>query len=103
MIRFIRNYEMGDAANEIGKFYNIADNRAEVMEFGATEAFSALNISFNSKGFRLKKDILITAILRKGTLIIPSGDTCIMNGDRVIITSSKANRIRNLNEILSGR
>jgi trk system potassium uptake protein TrkA len=100
MVRFIRSYEMSDAPNEIGKFYNIADNRAEVMEFTATKNFPALNITLNSSSLRLKKEVLITAILRKGELIIPSGESCIMDGDRVIITSAKANRIRNLNEIL---
>ena len=100
MIRFIRSYEMSDAPNEIGKFYNIADNRAEVMEFTATGDFPALNITFGSSGFRLKKNILITALIRKGELIIPSGSSCIMDGDKVIITSAKSNRIRNLAEIL---
>ena len=100
MARFVRSYEMTDAPNEIGKFYNIAENQAEVMDFTATEAFPALNINFNSDRFRLKKGIIITSILRKGELIIPSGNTCIMEGDRVIITSAKSNRIRNLRDIL---
>ena len=100
MARFVRSYEMSDAPNEIGKFYNIAENRAEVMDFTATADFPALNISLGSDSFRLKKDIIITALLRKGELIIPSGDSCIMDCDRVIITSAKSNRIRNLREIL---
>ncbi len=98
MIRFIRNREMGDAQNEIGKFYNIADNRAEVMEFIANSSFKGLDIPLSS--LKLKKDILITSILRSDSLIIPSGTTCIKENDRVIVTSSKKNRIRNLHEIL---
>ncbi|MCR5604442.1 MAG: Trk system potassium transporter TrkA [Lachnospiraceae bacterium] len=100
MARFVRSYEMTDSRNEIGKFYNIAENQAEVMDFTATDAFPALNISLSSDKFRLKKGIIITSVLRKGELIIPSGNTCIMEGDRVIITSSKSNRIRNLHDIL---
>ena len=100
MARFVRSYEMSDAPNEIGKFYNIAENRAEVMDFTATADFPALNISLGSDSFRLKKDTIITSLIRKGELIIPSGDSCIMEGDRVIITSAKSNRIRNLKEIL---
>ena len=100
MIRFIRNYEMGDADNEIGKFYNIAGNRAEIMEFKATNTFRGSNIPFGSKDFRIKKDLLIASIIRNGQLIIPDGSTCIIEGDCVIIAAAKRCRIRNLNEIL---
>ena len=100
MVRFVRNYEMGDARNEIGKFYYIADNKAEIMEFGATESFPSLGIKLSDKNFNLKKDVLITAILRNGEQIIPSGNTSIEAGDRVVITASKKNKIRNLKDIL---
>ncbi|MCR5406294.1 MAG: Trk system potassium transporter TrkA [Lachnospiraceae bacterium] len=100
MIRFVRNYEMGDADNEIGKFYNIAGNRAEIMEFNATGSFRGANIPFGSKEFRLKKDVLITSIIRNGQLIIPDGTAYIKEGDCVVIASAKHCRIRNLNEIL---
>ena len=100
MIRFIRNYEMGDADNGIGKFYNIADNRAEIMEFRAADGFAYLNIPFGNKAFRLKKDVLVASIIRNGQLIIPDGTTCIMTGDSVIIAAAKHCLIRNLNEIV---
>jgi trk system potassium uptake protein TrkA len=98
MIRFIRNCNMGDSDNGIGKFYNIAGNKAEVMEFVASSGFRALNKPI--KDIKLKKDVLITSIIRGDELIIPSGNTCISEGDRVIIASSKQNKIRNLPEIL---
>lgn len=100
MIRFVRNYEMGDADNGIGKFYNIAGNRAEIMEFIAPGDFPGLDIPFGSKEFRLKKDVLIASIIRDGRLIIPDGTTCIQSGDCVIIAAAKHCLIRNLNEIL---
>ena len=98
MVRFIRNHEMGDSPNEIGKFYNIANNMAEVMEFNATSDFKGLNRPISD--LKLKKDILVASILRNDELIIPSGDTCIKEKDRVIITSAKGNKIRRLKEIL---
>nr|MCR5357994.1 NAD-binding protein [Lachnospiraceae bacterium] len=99
MVRFIRDHEMGDQDNGIGKFYNIADNKAEVMEFTATADFKGNDIPLAS--LKHKKDILITSIIRNDGLIIPSGNTCIKEGDRVIITSAKHNKIRNLSEILN--
>lgn len=100
MVRFVRNYEMNDTVKEIKKFYYIAENRAEIMEFEATDSFPALNIPLSEKAFNLKKDILITAIIRDGEQIIPSGSTCIKMGDKVVVTASKANKIRKLNDIL---
>ena len=100
MIRFLRNCEMGDAKNGIGKFYNIAENRAEIMEFRASDDFSGLNIPFGNKDFRIKKDVLVASIIREGRLIIPDGSDCIKEGDCVIITAAKHCFIRNLNEII---
>ena len=101
MLRFIRYYEMGDAKNDIGKFYNIAEGKAEVMEFIADSGFSKLGVEFKEKSFKLKKDILIAGIIRESRLIIPSGNSKINEGDRVIVASSKKNQIRNLNEIFA--
>lgn len=100
MIRFLRNCEMGDAKNGVGKFYNIAGNRAEIMEFAASGDFAGLNIPFGSKEFRLKKDVLIASIIRDGRLIIPDGSASIKEGDCVIITAAKHCLIRNLSEVL---
>ncbi len=100
MIRFIRNCEIGNTGSGIGKFYNIAGNRAEIMEFTASDDFPALNILLASKDLHLKKDVIIACLIRNGEAVIPSGNSCIMSGDKVIIASSKANKIRNLNGIL---
>lgn len=100
MVRFVRNFEMNDSVKEIKKFYYTAENRAEIMEFEATESFPALNLPLSDKAFNLKKDILITAIIRNGEQILPSGSTCIKVGDRVVVTASKKLKIRSLEEIL---
>ena len=74
---------------------------AEIMEFPAEDDFKCLDIPFKEKAFRLKKDVLIAGILRDRKLIIPSGNTSISRGDRVIITTSRKNRIRSLNDMLN--
>jgi len=101
LIRFIRNYEVGDAENDIGKFYTIADGKAEVMEFRADKEFKKLNAEFKNADFKLKKDILIAAIIRGEELIIPSGNSVIRENDRVIVATSKNNKIKKLNDIFA--
>ena len=100
-MRFLRSREAADSGKNIGKFYLLAEGMAEIMEFPAEDDFKCLDIPFKEKAFRLKKDVLIAGILRDRKLIIPSGNTSISRGDRVIITTSRKNRIRSLNDMLN--
>ncbi|MCR5249887.1 MAG: Trk system potassium transporter TrkA [Lachnospiraceae bacterium] len=99
-MRFLRSHEAADSGKDIGKFYLLADGMAEIMELPADEDFKCLGKLFRDKSFRLKKDVLVAGILRGGELIIPSGNTDIRKGDRVIVTSTRKNHIRSLNEML---
>lgn len=101
LIRFIRNYEVGDAKNDIGKFYTIAEGKAEVMEFKADKSFTKLGIEFKNPDFKLKKDVIIASVIRDGALIIPDGSSKILENDRVIVATSKNNRIKTLNDIFA--
>ena len=96
LLHFIRN-----TANQRGMngFYRVADGKAEVMEFTAGSDFKALDIPFADKNFKLKKGILISGIIRDGSLMIPSGRSCIKKGDRVMITAPVEKGIRTLNDI----
>ena len=73
---------------------------AEVMEFVAGDSFSRIGVKFMDPKFRLKKDVLIAGIIRDGRLVIPSGNSEIRTGDRVIVAASKKKQIRKLEEIL---
>ncbi len=96
--RFLLGHEAEDSGKGMGKFYLVAGGTAEIMEYTATEDFKRLDTKLCEKSFRLKKDVLITAIIRDDELIIPSGTTTIKKGDHVLITSSRKNHIRSLNE-----
>ncbi|MBP5606962.1 MAG: Trk system potassium transporter TrkA [Lachnospiraceae bacterium] len=99
--RFLLGHEAEDAGKDMGKFYLVADGMAETVEFTAGADFKGLDIKFSDKAFKLRKDVLVTALLRDGEVIIPSGMTSIRKGDHVIITTSRKNHIRSLNEIIA--
>lgn len=101
IMRFIRNYEMGDAQNEIHRFYSICDGLAEIMEFSATADCKNLGVEFKEPSFKLKKDTLIAAILRDTKVIIPNGFSSLQKGDKVIIVSSKKNHLLSLNDVFA--
>ena len=98
-MRFIRYHEDEEAQKEIGKFYLVAEGKAEIKEITAGEDFKLLNIPFKDSRFRLKKGVLIAAVFHDGKLIVPSGETVIREGDQVIIATSRKLKIRHLNDI----
>ena len=100
-MRFLRYYESIDNDQLIGKFYLAADDHVEIIELPAEENFKLLNIPFMDPGFKIKPGIIISAIIRDGEPILPSGRECIKEEDLVIITASRKLKIRSLYEILA--
>ena len=100
-MRFIRYHEGEDAQKEMGKFYLVAEGRAEIKELVAGEDFKLLEVPFKDSKFHLKKGVIITAIFRDGKMIVPSGNTRVQTGDQVIITTSRKLKVRHLNDVIS--
>ena len=109
IVRFVRAYtatlgtdddtpaeEVVTADESADTLYKIGD-KAEALEFSAGPTFKGLNIPL--KELTLKKNLLIGGIVRGKEFILPSGDTCILVGDRVIVVCEE-NRITKLSQIL---
>ena len=75
----------------------IADGRAEALEFLVDE--HTLNCGVPLKRIRLKPNVLLVCITRKGKIEIPSGDSIFLRGDNLIIVSNGENAILTLNDI----
>lgn len=99
IMQFVRNHEVGDAKNEIRRFYSICDGMAEIMEFNVTSSCRKLGVEFSDESFRLKKESLIAAIIRDNTVIVPKGFSSLCEGDKVIIVSGKKNHLLSLNDV----
>jgi trk system potassium uptake protein TrkA len=67
--------------------YRIADDRAEVLQFEVLKESLATGIPL--KDLKLKKNILITYIMRGGRLIFPSGNDRIVPGDHLIAVTTE--------------
>lgn len=101
LVRFIHNWEAGDAPNQIEKYCSVAENKAEIIQFTAGDDFIKPGVCFKETSFKLKKNTLIASVVRDGELVMPSGFTYIQKGDKVIVISDKKNHIENLNEIFA--
>lgn len=95
IVRFVR-YFASDKNGSADKLYKIG-NKAEALEFTVPEGFKGVNIPL--KQLSIKKNVLIGGIVRNKEFILPSGDSFLKAGDRVIIVS-EAKQFTNLSQIL---
>ncbi len=76
--------------------YKIANNKAEAMEFSIDETTRGLGIPL--RDLKLKKGILIAAIVHNGQVLIPEGTSSLSKGDTVILIS-RGQAILDLNDM----
>jgi trk system potassium uptake protein TrkA len=96
IISYIRsvNNKRGSSVVTVHKLLN---NKVEALEFVAKANKKLINIPL--KDLKIKKNILIAAIIRENEVIIPSGNDYIDVDDKVIIVTTNQ-FLEDLNEIL---
>ena len=72
--------------SNIETLYHMFDHRVEAIEFSVEEESEVTNIPL--KDLALKKNLLISFIGRKGSILIPSGQDSIQVGDTVMIVTT---------------
>ena len=80
--------------------YTLNDGRVEAAEFEIGGDFNYLNIPFKDKAFKLKQGVLIAVIMRGQNFMVPDGNSCIQQGDHVIVVSAE-HRIARLSDIFA--
>ncbi len=85
IISYVRAKNNSRSGNVI-TLYKLVNNKVEVIEFQAKETSEALDTPL--KDMRLKKKVLIAAIIRDKDVIIPNGDDRILAGDNVIVVTT---------------
>ena len=87
VLSYVRSLE-STAGSEIESLYHLVGNQVEAIEFRVKERIPDL-VGVPLKNVRLKKNILICAIIRKREIIIPDGSAVIELGDSVVIVSKE--------------
>lgn len=98
-VRYLRSVPV-DENSRIVALYKIAGERAEALQFDVNGHAKLTGKSLKELSADLKSDVLITAIIRENTFVVPKGDTIIEADDSVIIVSSPENKISSLNDVL---
>lgn len=93
--RYVRAMQNSIGSN-VETLYRILDNRAEALEFIVREESEVTNIPLSDLNTR--DNLLISCIMRNGTIRIPRGHDSIQVGDTVVVvTTAKAlNDIRDI-------
>ena len=86
VISYVRASESAGSSN-VETVYRIAEHSAEALEFIVNEEHDDLT-GIPLKDIKFKEGILICAILRRGSVIIPRGNDTIEQGDHVIVATT---------------
>ena len=86
IVRYVRAMKNTLGSN-IETMYNIIQGKIEASEFTVNENSPIINIPLAQLASKLKNNILVAAILRRGSVIIPRGHDMILPGDSVVIVS----------------
>lgn len=86
ILQYIRAMQNSIGSN-VETLYHILDNKAEALEFCICENSPVVDIML--KDLKLKSNLLIGCINRKGRIIIPRGNDSIKVGDTVIVVTTQ--------------
>ena len=85
IMRYVRATKNSIGSN-VKTLYRLYDDKVEALEFSITEESKITNIPLSQ--MKLKKGLLVCAIIRNGKLLIPDGQTVILPGDSMIIVTT---------------
>ena len=96
VVSYARALENSEGST-IETLYNLFDGKAEALEFKVATESKATSIPL--KDLKTKPNTLIAGIIRGRRAITPTGDDCILPGDRIIVITS-GNRLSDITDIL---
>ena len=94
--RYVRALQNSLGSN-VETLYKLMDGKAEVLEFKVQSDFAHTKVLL--RDLKLKHNILIAGIVRGRKPIIPTGDDCILSGDRVIVVAA-GHQLGDLSDII---
>ncbi len=98
IVRYVRAMQdSGESA--VKTLYKIVDQKVEALEFSAGTNAPYLNVPL--RDLETKEGMLFAGIIRRGKVIIPGGDDCLMAGDSVLIVTTQSGVVTNLEDIFA--
>ena len=83
---------------QLKSLHKLVNGRVEALEFDVLEDFDCVQMPLRS--VRLKKNLIIAAVIRGNEVIYPNGETTLEAGDGVIVMTTNE-QLCNLDDILA--
>ena len=96
LIHYVRALDVSEESS-METLHLLADGKVEALEFKVQEGAACVGIPL--RDLKLKKNILISAVIRNGKAHIPDGATVIQPGDHAVVITT-AGRLSRLDEIV---
>ncbi len=97
LARYVRAMS-NSAGSSMETLYKLADGRVEALEFTVGEGFAGAGQTLRE--LKLRRGVLVCAVIRGAKSIIPDGNTALCPNDHVIIVAS-AGVVKTLDDILA--
>lgn len=97
ILQFVRATQNSKGSN-VEALYELMDNKVEALEFSIREESNILNTPLSD--LKLKKNLLVCAIVRGRKIITPSGRDMLKLGDTVIVVTTNLG-LKDIKDILS--
>ncbi len=98
LVQYARALQNSMGSTIIETLYTLMDDQAEAIELLVQDEPRLLNIPL--KDLALKPNILIAGIIRNRKPLIPTGNDCILAGDKVVFIAARQH-LREINDILA--
>ena len=96
ILQYVRAMNNSIGSN-VETLYKIKKDKAEALEFYVNEGSKLVGIPLEK--LKLKDNLIICSIKRKGEIITPNGQDCIKKGDYVIVVTTNIG-LQDLSDIL---
>lgn len=96
ILKYVRAMNNSIGSN-VETLYKIKNDKAEALEFYVNENSKLIGIPLEK--LKLKDNLIICSIKRKGEIITPNGQDCIKKGDYVIVVTTNVG-LQDLSDIL---
>lgn len=97
ILRYVRAMQNSVGSN-VETLYRLVEHQVEALEFKVRQNAQYLGVPL--KNLRLKQNLLVACILRKGRPYVASGDDTIELGDSVIVVTTNT-KLKDLTDILA--
>lgn len=100
IVKYVRSASAAQNDNNVETLYQLANGKAEALEFNITDRSRITDIPLQQ--LRIRKNTLIGCIYRNGSVIFPGGQDMIQVGDTVMVVLS-GYRLSDIEDILEDR